>query len=207
MLMSAGAHQPQAGTTLLELMVTVSILGILMAIGMPQLKDWILRNSVSTAAEVIQNALRQAEGEAIRRNARVEFLLTNDQPSVASISSLTAVSNGANWAVRVLDSSYTPLTNTQLAYVNAQKMSEISSDIKLTGPDSVVFSGTGRGSDNKGVALTAYQIYRVSRPGADRALCVFVTPGGAVKMCDPSAVSGTPYACAPLVPVSSCPLP
>lgn len=197
----------QTGTTLLELMVTVTILGILMAIGMPQMKDWILRSSVSTAAELIQNALRQAEAEAIRRNARVEFLLTNDKPSVASISSLSAVSNGANWAVRVLDSSYTPLANTKLAYVNAQSMSEISSDLKLTGPGSVVFSGTGRGSDIKGVALTESQIYRVSRAGADRALCVFVTPGGAVKMCDPSAASGTPYACAPLVPVSSCPLP
>jgi type IV fimbrial biogenesis protein FimT len=206
MLIRAG-HRRQAGATLLELMVTVAILGILMAIGMPSLRDWILRNSVTVGAEGLQNGLRQAEAEAIRRNARVEFLLTNDKPSVATISSLSAAGNGQNWAVRVLDSSFKPLADTALAYVAGQPMSEVSSDLTITGPASVVFSGTGRGSTIDGVGLTEYQIYRVSRSGADRALCVFVTPGGAVKMCDPSAASGTPYACAPLVPASSCPQP
>ena len=197
----------QSGATLLELMVTVSIVGILMAVGMPSLRDWVLRNSVTVGAEVIQNGLRQAEAEAIRRNARVEFLLTNDKPSVASISKVSAAGNGANWAVRVLDNAYLPLADTKLAYVNGQSMSEIAPDITVTGPASLVFSGTGRGSNIKGVALTEYQIYRISRTGADRALCVFVTPGGAVKMCDPSATSGTPAACAPLVPLASCPKP
>lgn len=206
MLMRDG-RRPQRGTTLLELMVTVTILGILMAVGIPSMRDWLLRNSVTVGAEVIQNGLRQAEAEAIRRNARVEFLLTNDKPSVASISSISAAGNGANWAVRVLDSTFSPLADTKLAYVNAQSMSEVAPDLSISGPASVVFSGTGRGSNIKGVALTEYQIYRISRTGADRALCVFVTPGGAVKMCDPSATSGTPAACAPLVSLDRCPKP
>jgi type IV fimbrial biogenesis protein FimT len=81
-------------------MVTVVIAGILMAVGIPQMGEWIRRNSVGSAAETVQNGLRQAEAEAIRRNQRVEFLLTNAAPSQSGILSLTAADNGKNWAVR-----------------------------------------------------------------------------------------------------------
>ena len=40
----------QGGVTLVELMVTVVIAGILMAVGIPQMGEWIRRNSVGSAA-------------------------------------------------------------------------------------------------------------------------------------------------------------
>ncbi len=58
----------QRGATLLELMVTVMIAGIVLAIGVPQMGNWIRRHSVISAAEIFQNGLRRAETEAIRRN-------------------------------------------------------------------------------------------------------------------------------------------
>jgi len=195
----------QQGVTLLELMITVVIGGVLLAVAVPQLTAWVQRNSVSTAAEIVQNGLRQAEAEAIRRNARVEFLLTSSTPAKSGIGKLAASLNGKNWAVRVLDSSMTPLADDNLAYVNAFSMSELSPGVTIEGPASVVFSGTGRVSDIKGVAITAYQVFRLTREGADRAICVFVTPGGAVKACDPSLSSGAPFACQPLVSLSQCP--
>ena len=93
----------EQGATLLELMVTVSIAAILMAVGLPAMSDWIRRSSVGTASELIQNALRQAETEAIRRNTDVEFALTNDTPSVSAVSTVVSADNGKNWIVRVVD--------------------------------------------------------------------------------------------------------
>jgi len=190
----------QHGVTLIELMVTVTIISILLAVGIPQMGEWIRRNSIGSAAESVQNGLRQAEAEAIRRNMRVEFLLTNATPSQSGILSLSAADNGKNWAVRALGT-----TDAKLAYVSGFQMSEVSPDVALAGPASLFFTGMGRVTDSTGAAVTEYQVYRLSRSGADRAVCVFVTPGGAIKTCDPALASGKPFACLPLVSLAKCP--
>lgn len=194
----------QRGATLLELMITVAIVGIVAAVGIPQMGQWIRNSSVNTAAEILQNGLRQAEAEAIRRNLRVEFMLTNETPSASIIKTLSATTNGKNWAIRALDG-LVPLADQNAAYVNGFLIKEVSPDLSVEGPASVLFSGSGRVLDNKGVAVASHQIYRISRTSADKALCVFVTPGGGVKLCNPALASGEPFACQPQVSLSKCP--
>lgn len=192
----------QQGSTLLELMVTLLVLGILMAIGIPQMSDWIRRSSVSTVAESLQNGLRQATTEAIRRNLRVEFLLTNDIPTISGVAALRPSADGANWAARTRASA-----ETAVSHVASLAMKEVSEDVTLEGPANLLFNGMGRVSDADGAAISSSQFYRVSRAGTDRAVCVFVTPGGAVKSCDPSLPVGHPSACLPRVSSSQCPKP
>jgi type IV fimbrial biogenesis protein FimT len=194
----------QRGATLLELMITVTIVGIVGAIGIPQMGHWIRNSSVTSAAEILQNGLRQAEAEAIRRNLRVEFLLTNGTPSASTIKSLTATANGKNWAIRALDG-LAPLADQNAAYVSGFLLKDVSPDITVEGPASVLFSGAGRVLDNKGAAVASHQVYRISRSTADKALCVFVTPGGGVKLCNPALASGEPFACQPQISASVCP--
>ena len=194
----------QRGATLLELMVTVTIVGIVGAIGIPQMGQWIRNSSVNSAAEILQNGLRQAEAEAIRRNLRVEFLLTNEAPASSNIKTLSATINGKNWAIRALDG-LVPLADQNAAYVSAFLLKDVSSDINVEGPASVLFSGSGRVLDSKGVAVASHQVYRITRTSSDKALCVFVTPGGGVKLCNPALASGEPFACQPQISLSKCP--
>ena len=197
-------RRTQRGVTLLELMITVAIVGIVGAIGIPQMGQWIRNSSVNSAAEILQNGLRQDEAEAIRRNLRVEFMLTNGTPAASGIKTLTPTTNGKNWAIRALDG-LTPLADENTAYVNGFQLKDVSSDISVEGPASVLFSGSGRVLDNKGVAISSHQVYRISRSSADKALCVFVTPGGGVKLCNPALASGEPFACQPQISLSKCP--
>ncbi len=189
----------QQGFTLLELMVVLIIGAILLSIAIPSMTQMIRNNSVGVAAEVIQNALRQAEGEAIRRNGEVDFILTDDTPSVATVGSLTAKADGDNWAIRMVDSTAAN------RYVNGISTSQMSSDVVYQGPAGVRFNGSGRVLDLTSVPVGSKQIFRVSRTSATVAYCVFVTPGGAVKLCDPSRASGDPRACLPMLSATDCP--
>lgn len=189
----------QQGFTLLELMVVLIIGAILLSIAVPSMTQMIRNNSVGAAAELIQNALRQAEGEAIRRNGEVDFILTDSAPSVATVASLTAKVDGKNWAIRMVDST------APNRYVNGVSTSQMSNEVVYQGPAGVRFNGSGRVLDLSSVPVGSKQIFRVSRTSAGVAYCVFVTPGGAVKLCDPSRASGDPRACQPMLSASDCP--
>lgn len=88
-----GALQFQRGLTLVELLVTVTLLVILLFLAAPNFITWINNTRVRTVAEVLQNGVRFAQAEAIRRNRSVVFYLTNAEPSLAA----AAVANGTNW--------------------------------------------------------------------------------------------------------------
>lgn len=193
------ARPAQKGFTVLELMIVMVVGAILISVALPSFTQVIRNNSVGSAAELIQNALRQAEGEAIRRNGEVDFMLTDGSPSAASVSSLVAKANGLNWAIRMVDSTAAN------RYVNGSTTSQMAEGVTYQGPAGVRFNGSGRVLDLTSAPVGGKQIFRVSRTSAAVAYCVFVTPGGAVKMCDPSKASGDPRACQPMLSASDCP--
>ncbi len=78
-----------AGFTLIELMVTLAVAGILAAIAAPSMTGLLNANRLSGAAGELTATLQLARAEAIRRNARVTVC--------ASADGLTC-SNTGNWA-------------------------------------------------------------------------------------------------------------
>lgn len=59
------------GFTLVELMVTVAIMGIMAAIAMPSLTNFITKSRIANRAEQVGNLFRYAKGEAVRMNIPV----------------------------------------------------------------------------------------------------------------------------------------
>ena len=61
------------GFTLVELMVTISVLAVLMAVGIPSFQGVIASSRVTTATNDFMATLAQARSNAIRRGGRVQF--------------------------------------------------------------------------------------------------------------------------------------
>jgi type IV fimbrial biogenesis protein FimT len=178
-----------AGFSLIELMIAVSIAGVLTAVALPVFNSWVASAKVRAVADSLQNGLRQAQAEAVRRNRRIVFSLTNQTPSVSS----TAVVNGTNWAIHAL-----PLVtgDPSPAFVQGGMLTDLASGVTVTSPRSALcFNTAGRIASNAtpvvtgadcvlpgGTTSVAFNVTHAT--AGTRRLSAVVSLGGQVRLCD-----------------------
>jgi type IV fimbrial biogenesis protein FimT len=200
----------QRGVTLIELLVTIALVAILMRLAIPSFSAWIANNKVRTVADALQNGLRTASSEALRRNRQVTFTLTNQEPSDTS----TAAANGRNWAVHRLPA----LTSENgPVLIKSGSFGSSTSGAAIAGPAAICINSAGRvvannatGVPNAVCSAAASQncaagtsgmaslaaCYQVTAPGSDRTLQVTVGFSGQVRMCDPKrSLASSPDGC------------
>lgn len=177
----------ERGFSLIELMVVLVIAAILLGVATPALSEWIARARMRSVAEALQNALRNAQTEAVRQNRRVVFALTNTSPPVLDAS---AAANGKYWLTQALKAG-AETANILIAADTTAAASGTSG----TGPAAICFTSLGRltttaaASTGVGAACTVPAdaatpfAYDVSI-GTYSALRVQVFLGGKVRMCD-----------------------
>ena len=175
------------GFTLIELAISLVVLGILMTLGLPLFTAWINNTKVRTGAEGILNGIQLARAEAVRQNLNVQLVLGNaggvDSWTVSSIST-----GGA-------------LTQVQ------QRISEGSGNVKVgttpTSSTTLTFNGVGRvvspNPSDGSAALTQIDVCSGATnvdPTELRKMRIVIGSAGIVKMCDPQVASATdPRAC------------
>lgn len=84
------------GFTLIEMLVTLTVLAILMGVGVPSFRNFIAGQRVKTVSYDLMTALMQARSEAVKRNASV------------TIAPVTANDWTSGWTLK--DSAATPNT-------------------------------------------------------------------------------------------------
>ncbi|MET0716814.1 MAG: GspH/FimT family pseudopilin [Pseudoxanthomonas sp.] len=199
---------PERGFTLVELMVTLTLIAILAALAAPSFGVWIKNSQVRTSAEALQSGLRTAQAEALRRSRQVVFSLTN---SASPQTSLTATQDGKYWSINTvaLPVAETGTPNADVAqFVESGVLGASGNGVVIEGPAAICFSSLGRLVVNSGPGVAGADctvanipgIYKVSTPGSDRPLRVRVEVGGQVRMCDPAkTMSDThPDGCPPV---------
>jgi type IV fimbrial biogenesis protein FimT len=77
-------RQLNRGFTLIELMITVAIAAIVIAIGIPSFKDFIDNTRSNTLSEEFSTAMNYARTEAIKRSRRVSVCASTDSTSCGS---------------------------------------------------------------------------------------------------------------------------
>jgi len=182
------------GFTLIELAVTFTLLGILIAVGLPSFMAWIRNAQVRAVADSLQSGVRRAQTEAVRLNQSVVFSLTNAKPGIDSI----AVASGKNWAIQRVASVVNPApVPRDLLFLTGGALADVSSSVTIAGPAALCFNSNGRlsipaaGTGVPGAVCDGTaQTFNVEQPGrtpasGDRRLRVLVAIGGQVRMCDP----------------------
>jgi len=189
---SRGGMAPANGFTLVELMVTITLLAILLMLAAPSMLDWVRNSKIRAVAEALQSGLREAQSESLRRSRQVVFALTDDKPTAAS-ANFAAKDNGNNWTLRTLPSM---ASDESSVFVSAGILTDVGSGVTIEGPAAVCFNSVGRLTANTTTNLTNVTggetcsadaaTYDIKLPNADRPLRVLVTLGGQVRMCDPN---------------------
>jgi type IV fimbrial biogenesis protein FimT len=193
-----------SGFTMIEMIVTMTVFAILVALGVPSMTTWIRNNKVRTVTDSLQTGLRLAQAESLRRSRQVVFSLTNS--TTPNFIPLPAVAGGTSWAIWTLPS-MTTLADEQPTFIQSGVLSNAASSqvtITTTGNVSTVcFNSMGRLVNNASANVTAITggdlcvqpagappvlKFNIGLVGADRPLQVNLGLGGQVHMCDPNVV-------------------
>ncbi|MGD9946413.1 MAG: GspH/FimT family pseudopilin [Burkholderiaceae bacterium] len=180
----------QHGLTLVEMAITMLIFAILVAAAAPSFSGFLANTQIRSASDSLRNGLRVAQMEAMKRNRRVELVLTDSAPTSATV---TATAAGRNWVIRAeqagggfeLLQGFAGQTQTPQVTITADR-------------SIFSFDAFGRLSeDSAGNAAPAGDLaVAIADSGSKgRPLRVLVRPGGASASCDPAATSGSPFAC------------
>jgi type IV fimbrial biogenesis protein FimT len=96
------SHAPTTlrGFTLVELMVTVAVVAILMAIGAPQLRGFLQKQQVTADMETLKTSLQLTRSEALKHNGRVSMCALAATPATPTAATCAASKKGAiDWSL------------------------------------------------------------------------------------------------------------
>jgi type IV fimbrial biogenesis protein FimT len=195
------------GFTLIELAIVLVIFGILMQLAIPSFRSWLANGRVRTVAESLQNDLRQAQAEAVRRNRQVALVLTDSSPTIANPES-TASTSARNWVAYALPllgggedaNGITSATNDvgTTGFIRGYSQ-DAGSDTRVTGDVAALcFNSVGRLVTSSSAIANAGGVtctlttsnepryFRVQNAAADRPMWVAVALGGQIRLCDPN---------------------
>lgn len=192
----------QRGVSLLELMITIAILGILLVLGIPSFQQWMLNTRIRTVTESIQNGLRLARNEASQQATNVRFQLNSASnwqvcilpASAASAASYTDCTNAIS-LVQTFDSPGAGSTVQVGAATATTNIAANAYSSILSGgvPAGITFNSLGRPTDYGNTSINRVDVTAAttSLQASSRRLVTTISAGGMVSMCDPALTFST----------------
>ena len=210
----------QRGFTIIEVMISLAVLGVLISLGAPGFVEWLQNQQIRAAAEATLNGLQVARGEAVRRNTPVRFQLVSDLTSSCVLSSdspTTPVS--VSWVVSLADptgacdattdSGQSPspagrILQRRTSAEGSPNARATSVFVPAPAPPAptqaasiVTFAAMGNVVANAdgSKSINKIDMTNINVTGATRPLRIIISSGGSVRMCDPALAPPEPRGC------------
>ena len=191
------------GFTLIELMVGLSIVGIVIALGTPSFAIYLQSSKLAHSGQSYLSGVQLARTEAIRHNLPVEFVLTNTPVDLNVALNAVPSPTGQNWVVRWFDAASAPG-----AYKLIEAKPALEGSFSSTGVPAVQITGSAVPPGFNGVVAfnglgatrtgAAYQLDLTNPSGGAcaptgpmRCPRIRVSAGGLSTVCDPLIVAST----------------
>lgn len=158
----------QQGFSLIELMVSITVLSILLALATPNQAAWIASSRIRTAGDSIFSGMQATRSMAINRNSAVYFVIA---PTTTG------------WQV---------IDNNGSTVLNQKSQNENNTSYNTTvtplGATTITFDGRGRTMNNVDGSPTITKLTFTNNTGqaAAKTLNITIGIGGVVRLCDPS---------------------
>lgn len=190
-------RRAQAGVSLIELMIGLTIVAFLLFLGVPEFSNFLQNTQIRNAAETTLAGLTLARAEAVRRNAPVRFQLVSDLTAGCAVStSPLSDSSALNWVVSLADPAGAcdvdpGDTAPQIVQKKSAREGSRNVLVSTTGVPALTFNGLGRVSGVGGLQRLDFKsasgicVHVDDVNGTMRCLAIMVTSGGSIKMCDP----------------------
>jgi len=162
------------GFTFLELMVALTIMGMLLMLGMPSFTTFLRNSEIRSTAESIGNGLRGARSEATRLNRPVSFTL--------------AAGTDPSWAINIFNPVSGALIQPPLQQYSRFEVGKSAQVTRLPAAAlQVTFNGLGRIISPSPTATPNLQQIDVSSVvnGEARTLRIYADDVHGIRMCDP----------------------
>jgi type IV fimbrial biogenesis protein FimT len=195
--------------TLIEISVTLVLLGLMLVASMPSISAWMRNTQVRNTAASMVAGLTQARNEAIRRNTPIRFSMVSLADAAVMNSSCALSGTGVSWVVSVRDPAgqcgYAPSNDPSADAANANNPLIVESNAGGVGGRNVVvaakeedasaangvvtFNGFGRVVDTSPVRVI--DINNDTSGNDFRRLRIEIGTGGAVRLCDLAVTDNT----------------
>lgn len=190
------------GFTLIEIMVTIVILSILLAVGIPSMRSWLVSTKAVSAAEFYAEGMRMARSEALKRNVASRLVLTNNavngqkdwQVDICLPTSDTPCNAGSGkWSTTTAALSAkgtTDFMSVARTATNLPPTSQMTMTVVPADATAVYFTPVGWVDGN--VTGNVTQIVIAPPAGNESAFpttAVYLTSGGSLIKCNPSSTS------------------
>ncbi len=184
-----------AGFSLIELMIVLSVLSILFAVGMPAFGRLLHDIDIRGSAEGLRAGLQKARTEAITRNAMVRISFSNLSGRPAW--TLGCVRSSLRCPETI--SSYSANADTQIRWGTGRSNDQVALSTALAPgrrlPSGVTFNALGAapGLESNADASRIDVTHATNKQA--RRLVLMITSAGAIRLCDPSADNGSVLRC------------